>query len=1021
VQPPAEFDPIRTMGGWAPMSPAPAPDPMDFKQGDPRRKGTGMGVWGASGTPITSGFLLDLGEYNPDLYGRVAIQTYEKMRRGDAMVWATLRAAKQPQWSATWEVQPGVRPNDPGYDLAKEIADFVRDNLFGGLEFTNSLGAVESQPFHSVLYNALLMLDFGCAVHEDVYSVDGKNVRLRSLPGRLPLTFYRWHPEADGETLLALEQYGYRGDKFVNVTLPANKMCRFTYNQEGANYWGIAMLRPMYGHWYIVNSLYRIDAIAGERNGMGVPVVTLAPSPNSSDVATAWNTVTKLAAHEKTGIVLPNGSTFELIGVAGQVRDLLATIEHHKRQMSFSALQHFLTIGSAPHGSRATAQTQHGFFIAASKHLADQISEAITQSTIRRLVRYNFGTNAPIPKLMVKNIKSEDFSNIIEALTNLASADLIVSDKQLRAHIRENLDLPEETDEDVISTSSPESQQAVETNLKSQEDVEVLGPKTPQNKDSAENIGKGMSKALVPGQGLMSSEAAKKTNLAGTGKPFVFFTDQHKEFEPVLYVARHGQTEEDKKGADMVSGWRDIPLDEVGIKQAEALGEELKGKGIAEIHSSDIRRAHQTAEIVAKALGVPLILEPGLRSWGLGSLAGKPVSGVKDDINAGIAHPYVAPAKDAEPRSDFVERLAATMRKMSERSKELGKPILLVAHSWNAGEIPSLLRGQKVASRGKMPPGGAEKLERDKKGNWSIQTLSTASAGEEGASANRDNPLGLTIVDWRTDGRAMRMDSLNHEGIMVALEVPQDVAEALGTEEDVPHITLAYVPPENIGLDDAGTIARIASELASKQPPLSGKVGGIGRFLASPTSDGKDVIYASVDVPGLNEFRAALVQKLAKAGIQPSNTHGFSPHITLQYVDPDDKSSPSIGPVPPLPLSTLIVAQANTVLAEETLIGGAVKIGSKNIPPHFNLDAAANAVKHSANELLKVMTGREQTRVIVEIARQAVAQMKRGIPVSELRFSAPPDLEPKLRVAISKLTVESKAQAKKEIEGALKA
>src|SRR5207247_661878 len=147
-------------------------------------KDTALKIYGVSGTPLTSAFLLDLGEYNPLLMGRNAIPTYEKMRRSDDMVSATLSVYRQPLMTAKWDVVepepaesgPTVSSTGAGKPTAakaKEITRFVRDNLFGGLEYQTSMGSWVSQSWSSVIYNATLMLDFGCAIHEDVWRVDG--------------------------------------------------------------------------------------------------------------------------------------------------------------------------------------------------------------------------------------------------------------------------------------------------------------------------------------------------------------------------------------------------------------------------------------------------------------------------------------------------------------------------------------------------------------------------------------------------------------------------------------------------------------------------------------------------------------------------------------------------------------------------------------------------------------------------------------------------------------------------------
>lgn len=60
----------------------------------------------------------------------------------------------------------------------------------------------------------------------------------------------------------------------------------------------------------------------------------------------------------------------------------------------------------------------------------------------------------------------------------------------------------------------------------------------------------------------------------------------------------------------------------------------------------------------------------------------------------------------------------------------------------------------------------------------------------------------------------------------------------------------------------------------------------MGRFSASETSEGRDVIYASVDSPGLFDFRRVLVERIRVAsGLTPLATHGFTPHTTIAYVD----------------------------------------------------------------------------------------------------------------------------------------
>ena len=194
--------------------------------------------------------------------GRSAFLVYEKMRRSDADVKAALLACKLPIRAADYQIVPGLKDNEPGFALAKQIADEVRENLFGGLESPTNTGCWVTQNFETVKENALLCLDFGCAAHEDLWHIDGDKVRLRKLAPRLPYTFYRYHVDEDGESLLYLEQYGYRGNNFVNVLVPAEKLAYFVNDMEGAYFYGRSVLRAAYQHWYIKSQIYRIDAIS---------------------------------------------------------------------------------------------------------------------------------------------------------------------------------------------------------------------------------------------------------------------------------------------------------------------------------------------------------------------------------------------------------------------------------------------------------------------------------------------------------------------------------------------------------------------------------------------------------------------------------------------------------------------------------------------------------------------------------------------------------------------------------------
>jgi len=119
---------------------------------------------------------------------------------------------------------------------------------------------------------------------------------------------------------------------------------------------------------------------------------------------------------------------------------------------------------------------------------------------------------------------------------------------------------------------------------------------------------------------------------------------------------------------------------------------------------------------------------------------------------------------------------------------------------------------------------------------------------------------------------------------MVSLPVPGDVAQKLALPGGEPaerlHVTLAILP----GPQPLRAIAAALRGL--RLGGLAGTVGGLGRFPAAPPNRPTDVIFATLDVPGLAEFRARVVQAIRAARGQVSGRHDFVPHITLAYVQP---------------------------------------------------------------------------------------------------------------------------------------
>jgi 2,3-bisphosphoglycerate-dependent phosphoglycerate mutase len=90
---------------------------------------------------------------------------------------------------------------------------------------------------------------------------------------------------------------------------------------------------------------------------------------------------------------------------------------------------------------------------------------------------------------------------------------------------------------------------------------------------------------------------------------------------PFVFL-RHGETESNLN--DTIAGSLDVRLTERGHDQARTAAAALRGRGLTAIYSSGLRRARESAEHVAQALGLSVTTIPELAERNWGELEGKP-------------------------------------------------------------------------------------------------------------------------------------------------------------------------------------------------------------------------------------------------------------------------------------------------------------------------------------------------------------------------------------------------------------
>ena len=95
-----------------------------------------------------------------------------------------------------------------------------------------------------------------------------------------------------------------------------------------------------------------------------------------------------------------------------------------------------------------------------------------------------------------------------------------------------------------------------------------------------------------------------------------------------LYLVRHGETEWNREGR--AQGRADVPLNEAGIAQSQALAANFASLNVAAVMSSSSRRAVRTAEAIAVPHGLEVTPKDDLLELNFGGLDGAPLRDMRE-------------------------------------------------------------------------------------------------------------------------------------------------------------------------------------------------------------------------------------------------------------------------------------------------------------------------------------------------------------------------------------------------------
>jgi 2'-5' RNA ligase len=118
-------------------------------------------------------------------------------------------------------------------------------------------------------------------------------------------------------------------------------------------------------------------------------------------------------------------------------------------------------------------------------------------------------------------------------------------------------------------------------------------------------------------------------------------------------------------------------------------------------------------------------------------------------------------------------------------------------------------------------------------------------------------------------------------------QVQKKVLPDASKHVDIDHITLVYTkkPPDDHAPEKVHAALGALRDVGQRVEPIEAKLQGWGFFDgAMKGGEPSTALVALVDAPGLEHLHVDMSRALKDLGVEPSDSHVFTPHITLGYL-----------------------------------------------------------------------------------------------------------------------------------------
>ncbi len=418
------------------------------------------------GLKVTSGVVHE--EACKDLAWPANKQTYKKM-----MLDPTISSANNTIKAFVKKLNYTVVVNDKNPTPEKQAQ----------INFINECMSDMDTHFSEVINEALSFIAYGYSIHEKVFKYRNNSGKFKSkfndgrigwakLPIRSQDTIWRWHFDAEGRELKAVEQQlqvmGHNHYNIGNpshlgstVIIPRKRFLHFRHDVQRNNPEGTSALKACYSAWAYKNKIEEYEAMGVSRDLGGLPVVEMPPEYMSDDAPAdkqafyryMQQVIQNIHANEQAGLILPKYVdpetrqdlfTFKLISVDGSKQyDTDKIISRYENKILMTFLADVLKLGQDASGSFALSDSKTNLLSVGISALITEILDQFNHDLIPQTLKMNgWDLDSDTPRIVHDDLDDRDIESLGKFVQQVTATGAMEVDEGFSDWLRETIGAP---------------------------------------------------------------------------------------------------------------------------------------------------------------------------------------------------------------------------------------------------------------------------------------------------------------------------------------------------------------------------------------------------------------------------------------------------------------------------------------------------------------------------------------------------------------------------------------------------